>query len=106
VVPHPLLAADRATDIRSALVAFEHPFEVFLHTHARNVPVTPAATRIMLGALDKRAIRRAALVTVRRAIVERFPPGPVRERWPAGADLLCRRPTAQREPRTHSTSAT
>jgi hypothetical protein len=45
------------------------------------------------GGMDKKAIRRAALVTVRRAICERFPPG--RERravasMPRGRHFLAR----------------
>jgi hypothetical protein len=35
----------------------------------------------MLSVMDERAIRRAALLTLRRAIVERFPPGPERTWW-------------------------
>ena len=31
--------------------------------------------------MDEQAIKRAALVTVRRAICERFPPGPERRTW-------------------------
>jgi hypothetical protein len=31
--------------------------------------------------MDKRAIRRAALITLRRAILERFPPGRERTAW-------------------------
>jgi hypothetical protein len=30
--------------------------------------------------MDAKAIRRAALITLRRAICERFPPGPERDR--------------------------
>ena len=33
------------------------------------------------ASMDERAIRRAALVTVRRAILERFPPGRERRAW-------------------------
>jgi hypothetical protein len=33
------------------------------------------------GAMDEKAIRRAALVTLKRAILERFPPGPERRAW-------------------------
>jgi hypothetical protein len=35
----------------------------------------------MLAAMDERANRRAAIVTLRRAIRERFPPGVERTRW-------------------------
>jgi hypothetical protein len=31
--------------------------------------------------MDERAIRRAALITLRRAILERFPPGLERRTW-------------------------
>jgi len=31
--------------------------------------------------MDEKAIRRAALVTVRQAILGRFPPGPERRKW-------------------------
>jgi hypothetical protein len=46
--------------------------------------VTPAADRTTLPGVDAQAIRRAALVTLRRAICERFPPGAERRtqlRW-------------------------
>jgi hypothetical protein len=33
------------------------------------------------GTVDARAIRRAALITLRRAICERFPPGRERDSW-------------------------
>jgi hypothetical protein len=33
------------------------------------------------GGMDEQAIRRAALITLRRAILKRFPPGPERTRW-------------------------
>jgi len=48
---------------------------VLLHDHARNPVVTRAAKAWDAGGMDQRAVRRAALVTVRRAIRERFPPG-------------------------------
>jgi hypothetical protein len=35
----------------------------------------------MLAAMDGRGIRQAALVTLRRAIRERYPPGTERTRW-------------------------
>jgi hypothetical protein len=38
--------------------------------------------------MDEKAIRRAALVTVRRAILERFPPGPERETWLRWAEQI------------------
>ena len=33
------------------------------------------------GGMDEKAIRRAALITLRRAIYERFPRGPERRAW-------------------------
>jgi hypothetical protein len=39
--------------------------------------------------MDAQAIRRAALITLRRAICERFPPGPVREQWLACVARAC-----------------
>ena len=35
----------------------------------------------MLPGMDEKAIRRAALITLRRAICERFPPGRERRAW-------------------------
>ena len=37
--------------------------------------------------MDEKAVRRAAFVTVRRAICERFPPGRERAKWLAWANL-------------------
>jgi hypothetical protein len=42
--------------------------------------VTPAAAGITLAAWTRRQIRRAALITLSRAILENFPPGPERDR--------------------------
>jgi len=33
------------------------------------------------GGMDEKAVRRAALITLRRAIWERFPPGRERDAW-------------------------
>jgi hypothetical protein len=44
--------------------------------------------------VDEKAIRRAALITLRRAICERFPPGPERRawlRWVASSAIAARR---------------
>ena len=41
----------------------------------------PDAASAKLSGMDEKAIRRAALITVRRAILERFPPGPERTRF-------------------------
>jgi hypothetical protein len=38
--------------------------------------VTPAAAWTTLLAMDEKAIRRAAVITLRRAILQNFPPGP------------------------------
>jgi hypothetical protein len=42
--------------------------------------------------MDERAIRRAALVTLRPAVCERFPPGPVRARCLRWMDAKGSRP--------------
>jgi hypothetical protein len=47
----------------------------------------------MLAVMDGRAIRRAALATLRRAIRERFPPGRARRVWLAWAQRVSE-PTA------------
>jgi hypothetical protein len=38
--------------------------------------------------MDSKAIKRAALMTLRRAIFERFPPGPTRRAWLRWAERL------------------
>jgi hypothetical protein len=53
---------------------------VFLHDHGRNAVVTPGAS-MRAGSMDEKAIKRAALLTLRRALRERFPPGVERTRW-------------------------
>jgi hypothetical protein len=40
------------------------------------------------GPVDEKAVRRAALITLRRAICERFPPGPERRAWRSSAEPL------------------
>jgi hypothetical protein len=60
----------------------------FLDTHPRNSIVTPARVCTTLAAMDKRAIRRAALVTLRRAICERFAAGAERRAWLRWASRL------------------
>ena len=49
--------------------------------------------------MDERAIRRAALMTLRRAILERFPSGPEREKrlaWLAQAVINCQKHVEER----------
>jgi hypothetical protein len=41
--------------------------------------VTPPSICTPLATLDEQAIRRAALITLRRAILQNFPPGPERD---------------------------
>jgi hypothetical protein len=60
----------------------------FLRNRARNSVVTPAASPTTLPARNEKAIRRAALVTVRRTILERFPPGRERRALPRWADRV------------------
>jgi hypothetical protein len=48
--------------------------------------------------MDEKAIRRAALITVHRAIYQRFPPGPERDQWLAWLGAV-RDSTARRAPR-------
>jgi hypothetical protein len=48
---------------------------VFLNDHIRNPIVTPAAGCTTLGSMDEKAARCAALMTVRRELLDRFPPG-------------------------------
>ena len=43
--------------------------------------MTPVSSCPTLARMDEKAIRRAALVTLQRAILERFPPGPERRAW-------------------------
>jgi len=46
--------------------------------------------------MDEKAIRRAALVTVRRAILERFPPGRERDAWLRWVERLAEKGGATR----------
>jgi hypothetical protein len=55
--------------------------------------------------MDPKALRRAALVTLRRVIYQRFPPGPVRDQWLAWLAVLTGS-RAQRERSTISTTLT
>jgi hypothetical protein len=48
----------------------------FLDNRTRKTLVTPAAGLYHAAAMDEKAIRQSALITLRRAILERFPPGP------------------------------
>jgi len=57
------------------------PGSAFREHRTRFPVVTPATACTTPPAMDERAIRRAALTTVRRAICERFPPGPERRAW-------------------------
>jgi hypothetical protein len=55
----------------------------------------PDAASAKLSGMDEKAITRAALITVRRAILERFPPGPERTRWLRWAVHAAKPPTAR-----------
>jgi len=57
------------------------PRALFLDDRTRNSVVIAGTSCPMLSVMDERAIRRAVLLTLRRAIVERFPPGPERTWW-------------------------
>jgi hypothetical protein len=53
----------------------------FLADRTRNSVVTPPAGCTTLTGMDEKAIRRAALITLRRATCVRFPPGLERRAW-------------------------
>jgi hypothetical protein len=52
----------------------------FVNDHTRNTVVTPPAVSTALAGMDAKAIRRAAFITLRRAILQNFPPGPERDK--------------------------
>ena len=55
-------------------------YVTYLRNRTRNVVVTLAVSCTTLTGMEEKAIRRAALITLRRAICERFPPGPERQK--------------------------
>jgi hypothetical protein len=48
---------------------------------ARNAGLTVGAGLCDARPMEEKAVRRAVLVTRRRAILQRFPPGPERAQW-------------------------
>ena len=67
---------------------------------ARYSALTTAAARATPVGVDEQAIRRAALVTVRQAILEPFPPGPERSAWLRWAAGLAKKYEAAQQPQT------
>jgi hypothetical protein len=76
--PHPTTSMSRVHESARVLGGLKWRARRCSFLRARNSVVRPCTT---LAGMAEQAIRRAALITLRRAICERFPPGPEWRAW-------------------------